>query len=423
MKSGLSAADDLLLQEGLRGERIISLIRAAIWSLVLIEGLVVSFMPVLNVPRSQIHYYWMIWGFSIFGALDVFLLGHRQINRLSFQLLRYGVITLDFASIGLLVYYSMLPYIDKDYAAGSTPLFFLAAASVLLAAGALRYSWRAAVYSGVCAITSYIVIFYQLWPDRRYFFFNNDYNWANAALLWALIVLTGLVTYLSAAFRSLILKTRRQDELQRFLPDMVVKQVLRGERHVQMAGERKRVTILFSDIRGFSSMAENSRPEEVIEFLNSYFSDMVEVVFGCRGSLDKIVGDGLMAVFGAPISTGADADDAVRCALNMLERLEEFNRRRQAQSLPPVRIGIGVHSGEVVIGNVGAERRMDFTAIGDTVNLASRLEALTKEYNTPLLVSGETKRSLRGDFSLVSLGDVTVRGRSAPTEIFSLQAA
>ena len=176
----------------------------------------------------------------------------------------------------------------------------------------------------------------------------------------------------------------------RYLHPSVVKEMLKNPAASQLGGERAEVTVLFSDIRGFTSLSEWLPPEEVVSLLNHYLTVMSEVVFQHEGTVDKFEGDLIMAFFGAPLPQSNHAERAILTALGMREKLatlqDEWRERTQAD----LRIGIGIHTGQVFVGNIGSPRKMDYTIIGDTVNTASHLQDLTKEYDTPILVSGQT---------------------------------
>ena len=202
----------------------------------------------------------------------------------------------------------------------------------------------------------------------------------------------------------------------RFVNPHVVKQLLeRGG--IEGAGQTREVTLLFSDIRGFTTLSETRRPEEVVGLLNRYFSLQVDVVFGHGGSLDKFIGDCIMALWGAPLDDADHARHAVACALDMADTLQAFKRELGAENTD-FDVGIGLHSGPAVVGLIGSEKRREYTAIGDTVNLASRIEGLTKEAKRRILVSKDTMERCGDAFDFVSCGSFQVKGRVQPVELF-----
>jgi adenylate cyclase len=208
----------------------------------------------------------------------------------------------------------------------------------------------------------------------------------------------------------------------RFVSRDVFEQLMADPEAARIGGARRDMSVLFADIRGFTAFTERGRPEDVVAQLNDYFSRMVDVVFAHRGTVDKFVGDMVMALFGAPLADADHADHAVQAALGMLAALEDQNARWAAQGRPALEIGVGVNSGDMVAGIIGSDTVMSYTVIGDAVNLGSRLESLNKDYGTRLIISEATRSRLKGRYDMKPLGGVTVKGKSEPVRIFEVLA-
>jgi len=207
----------------------------------------------------------------------------------------------------------------------------------------------------------------------------------------------------------------------RYVSRQVMDSVLSSGQTPQVKGDRRKITVMFCDIRGFTSMSEQMRPEEVVALLNEYFERMVEIVFRNQGTLDKFIGDGMMVIFGAPADDPYQEEHALRAAEEMQRELRALSEKWQREGRPPIRIGIGINSGTAIVGNIGASERMEYTAIGDTVNLASRLQAATRDVNADILMSEYTYHALRGVVKANKIGPVQVKGRSEPVVTYAVQ--
>jgi len=206
----------------------------------------------------------------------------------------------------------------------------------------------------------------------------------------------------------------QRSALERFLSPAIAKKVAAEAGELKVGGENQQVTVLFADIRGFTSMAEAMAPEEVVELLNQFFQFMSEAIFDHRGTLDKYLGDGLMALFGAPFAAGDDAVRAVRAAVDMQKSLAELNQTTGRA----LQIGIGINTGPAIVGFVGTARRLDYTALGDTVNTASRLTAAAEPGQ--ILIAAATQHDIPGDIPVRVIPPIRVKGKAAPLRVFEV---
>jgi adenylate cyclase len=200
--------------------------------------------------------------------------------------------------------------------------------------------------------------------------------------------------------------------LERFLSPAISRKIAAEAADIRLGGESQRITLLFADVRGFTTMAEKMKPREAVEVLNEFFARMTNVIFEHDGTLDKYLGDGLMALFGAPFVLQNDAEAAVRAAINMQKSLAELNN---TSGKPPLNMGIGIHTGEAVVGFLGTERRMDYTAIGDAVNVASRLTSQAGPGQ--IVISSATHSQLGREISCCQLSAMKLKGRAEPIEV------
>ena len=206
----------------------------------------------------------------------------------------------------------------------------------------------------------------------------------------------------------------------RYVSKDVYEQLLAHPDRAELGGKRREMSVLFSDIRGFTTVTEKGNPEALVAQLNEYFSRMVDVVFRHKGTVDKFVGDMVMALYGAPLDDADHAQHAVAAAIDMVRELGELNRGWAARGMAQLDIGVGINSGDMIAGNIGSSSIMSYTVIGDNVNLGSRLESLNKEYKTRIIISDATRIRLKGDYDIRPLGDVVVKGKTRPVAIFQI---
>ncbi|HEY2962709.1 MAG TPA: adenylate/guanylate cyclase domain-containing protein [Pyrinomonadaceae bacterium] len=204
----------------------------------------------------------------------------------------------------------------------------------------------------------------------------------------------------------------------RFLPEYVVKQMLENPDSFKLGGVSQTITILFADIRGFTRISEHAPPEKIVSLLNRYFSAMTDIIFAHGGTLDKYLGDGLMALFGAPTTTPDDASNALNAAVAMQRRLLGINRELRDEGFPEIGVGMGLHTGEVVVGYIGSDRRSEYTAIGDTVNTSSRLES--NALGGEILISDATAKAAHSRYKLKPREPIMVKNRQQPVMLWEV---
>ena len=207
----------------------------------------------------------------------------------------------------------------------------------------------------------------------------------------------------------------------RYVSRDVYQQLLEHPERAELGGNRRDMSVLFSDIRGFTSVTEKGDPEELVAQLNDYFSRMVEIVFRHHGTVDKFVGDMVMALYGAPLDDPDHAEHAVATAVDMVRELGDLNRKWAGENRAQLDIGIGINSGDMIAGNIGSSSIMSYTVIGDNVNLGSRLESLNKDYRTRIIISAATRERLKGAYETAPLGEVVVKGKTRPVAIFEVK--
>jgi len=253
------------------------------------------------------------------------------------------------------------------------------------------------------------------------YLFRTEGLWLNLVYPTLLVALLFASATLAEYFFTFSEKRYLKRAFQHYVPPAVVDDLVADAGKLQLGGEKRELTVLFSDIRGFTTLSEAMAPEDLVKLMNEYFTIMTAKVFEQRGSLDKYIGDAIMAIFGAPVAEPQHAALACRSALEMVHALRALQQSLRERRLPAIDIGIGINTGAMIVGNMGSASRFNYTVVGDAVNLASRIEHLNKDYGTNILVSEYTFDQVKNEFSAAREVDrVRVRGRAQPVRLFEL---
>ena len=282
------------------------------------------------------------------------------------------------------------------------------------ASSSLRLS---GIRSAMCAPLIYkdkvFGLFYVDCLTKPYAFSKEELN------IFSVVAAEAAISFDNArSHEELSKRVLERQALERFLSSPIVERILANPDQVHLGGENQIATVFFADIRGFTRMSENMEPQRVVELLNEFFTEMTDLLFDNGGTLDKYLGDGIMALFGAPIAKPDDAQRAVKTAIEMQRALRRLNYGWKQRGQKPMEMGIGVNTGAVTVGNIGSARRMDYTCIGDTVNLAARLCAHAA--GGQVLISDLTFNSLKGKYPSQKLEPIRVKGKEFPVEIHEI---
>ncbi len=350
-------------------------------------------------------------GVIVASALYLTLVHHFSRGHRYYGWLKYVTITLDFALVAAYFGEMMLPSFVAKVSIETTVSLTALLSVIIVMLSAVRLSRAAVVYASLVAtlLVAGVSLGYSHNPTSRI--------WLPASVL----VAGGVTYWISANTRHVVRDLLRRERLHRFLPKELVKIVESSDLELTLGGRATTVTVLFSDIRNFTRFSENRPPEEVVEILNEYFTVMSGVIHRNGGMIDKYIGDAVMAVFGAPMEKSDDAQRAVSAASEMIGELAALNARWKELGREPIAMGIALHTGVAIAGNIGAPDRMDYTVIGDTVNLTARLEELNKKYGTHFLMSEETYQAVSDRVRADFVDETDIRGREKPVRIYTLR--
>ncbi|MBI3398108.1 MAG: adenylate/guanylate cyclase domain-containing protein, partial [Deltaproteobacteria bacterium] len=253
------------------------------------------------------------------------------------------------------------------------------------------------------------------------FYLFSSYNLIPSAVYPAISLF--LAYFVAEAYRNLVVESKGRYLKKAFgtyVSPSLVSEILKDPDRLKLGGEKREITILFSDIRGFTTLSERLSPEQLVSILNEYLSPMTRIVLEEKGTLDKYIGDAIMVICNAPIDLPEHPQKGCSIALRWIKELEKLNGGWKEKGYPSIGIGVGINTGDAVVGNMGADLRFDYTAIGDNVNLASRLEGMNKVYGTAIIVNESTQKLAQNDFLFRELDLVRVKGKEKPVAIYEL---
>lgn len=289
---------------------------------------------------------------------------------------------------------------------------FLTLLGMLFVYGFIRVS---SLYKAI-ASTVLIVIGYLIFATIC-FYFGVVVNVITPTVMF---ILTTILAYTHKFVLENKSKEKVKSAMGKYMSQDVMKNVIRNIDNLGLGGKKSIVTVLFADIRGFTSMSEQMSAQQVSEILNEYFTEMEPIITKYNGVINKFIGDAVMAIFGEPIQDKNHAGNAVKCAYAMLQKVKELQKKWAQEGKPKIEIGIGINTGEVFVGNIGSINRMEYTVIGDTVNLASRLEGYNKTYKTKMLISPTTYEAVKGFVDVIRISDVQIRGKANKMDIYEV---
>jgi adenylate cyclase len=415
-------------QETLAHERFKQKILASVIGVILL-GIGINFLIQKEVYLKafvNITYFYLVFlllFFLIVRALIInkvierWIKNKRRINP-AFRYIN-SFVEVSIPSLAILLYVNNMPVI----AALTTPAVLLYFIFIILST--LELDFKLSVFVGLTASIQYTVIvlvylkYVEVTPEN-YIQTEIIYYWGRSMLILLSGIISGLV---GEQIKRKIIRTfeinEERNRLEKVFGQQVSPEIVEEfiKHKLEIKSKKQQACIMFLDIRGFTVFCEDKNPEEIVQYQNDVFSFMIEIVNKHRGIINQILGDGFMATFGAPIPSDEDIQNAVNASLQIID---ELNRRNENDTFPNTKIGIGLHAGEVVAGNVGTSFRKQYSITGNTVILASRLESLNKKFNSQILASKEVVKQVRLEVKPEYIGMVSIKGRTEPLEVYKL---
>lgn len=403
-----SLIDNILRERAFKNERAVAIVRLGIFSFYLVIDTFAYFgyIEYTEIRPALRTILLDCFVFLVSGTIVILLM-----NKIYHDSIKFFAITFDYSIIAIMLVFE--PTVPKG---GQLIYWVVYVASIFpFLLNLLRYSKSGAIYSSILSISLFLGV--------TTYYNNGDAE--NLIPMHLNLILMLLIGYsITSASRKMMEEANTKRMMERYLSPQLVDELYKKNANIEPGGEMRKVTILFSDIRSFTTISERLDANSVVSILNAYLSVMTEIIFRFQGTIDKFIGDAIMTVFGAPIQKGDDAIRAVKTAIIMQEAMKSFNVSHSELN-EPIEIGIGIHTGEVVAGNIGSEKRIDYTVIGDNVNLSSRIESLTKIYKCPILISSATYAELQKEISqniilAREVDTVIVKGKANSIKIYEV---
>ncbi|EOQ97434.1 adenylate/guanylate cyclase catalytic domain protein [Leptospira wolbachii serovar Codice str. CDC] len=404
-----SLVEEILISREMKNEKTVALVRFVLFSLTSSMDFLSYFGLIsYTIVTPSFITLTLDFIFLLFASIVLFI-----VNFFPYQpYLKFFTITLDYFIIGLMIFLD--PTIQKE----NGLIYFIAMTSAIFIYqfNLLRHSKAGTIYGAFLAFVYFLVISIGL---------GEGYPFDIVPMMIGLGMILGVGYVTTVSNIEMVKEANAKQMMERYLPSQLVSEFYKNKVQLEPGGENKEVTILFSDIRSFTKFSELRSAEEVVQFLNEYLSRMTDVIFKFNGTIDKFIGDAIMTVFGAPFKNDDDALRAVKTAVEMIRELSKLNQKMDLTK-DNLQVGIGIHTGDAIVGNIGSDRRLDYTVIGDNVNLASRIEGLTKHYGCSILISETTFGQIEGKytsqdgFEVREIDRVIVKGKSKAILVYEV---